>query len=207
MHAHGWYMAMLLCVCVCVLLLPFWFKKLTYRFAFLVLLPFPLQASESRMAGKPAVRQPNRLDSKAAVTVRRPNATKTSMKAKKDTKDKKDKKESDCEEQIAEEPPLRQKAAKLTGKPSQMDAMPAAELKAMMGFLKYHGAEKKEPDEHAARVLEMFHQASPDQKRSLLSSYKTSTGKPLKWAKEVATADIRRDDETIGTIADFFTRI
>ena len=63
--------------------------------------------------------------------------------------------------------------------------MPAGDLKEMVGYLKYNGLQKASPDDNCKAALEKFHNASPEEKRKMLASFKSPSGKSLKWAKEI----------------------
>ena len=81
-------------------------------------------------------------------------------------------------------------------KPKKVDPLPPmnpTDLKEMVGWMKYHGMEKKIPCTDAAKALEKFHESSPEEKRKILASFKSPSGKSLKWAKEVVTAETVSD--------------
>jgi len=91
-------------------------------------------------------------------------------------------------------------------KGSRLPAMEAKALKELCGTLAYHGIQKKNPDPDVKKLYEMFHSSNPEQKRALLQKFKNKSGKVVSWAKEVVSSTVITDDETHGTVADFYNR-
>ena len=84
--------------------------------------------------------------------------------------------------------------------------MEAKELKDFCGTIQYHGVKKKNADPDVKKLYDMFHSSTPEQKRSLLAKFKTKSGKLVTFAKEVVSSTVVKDDETHGTVADYYNR-
>jgi hypothetical protein len=83
----------------------------------------------------------------------------------------------------------KERGTKAAGGTDRLPPMDASALKEMVGYLKYHGIEKVKPNEDCAAALEKFHAATPEEKRKILASFKSPSGKSLKWAKEVVSSE------------------
>ena len=84
--------------------------------------------------------------------------------------------------------------------------MDPATLKSFNAAMNYHGYEKAKPDPDAAKLLDHFSTASPEEKRDILSSFKNG-GKAMKWVKDFVQQDVRRDDTETGAVSDYMTRL
>ena len=114
-----------------------------------------------------------------------------------------------AKEGVVKEPTKRaaavgQNASTLKGK--ALDAMPERDLKEMVGWMKYHGEQKKVPDSHVAQAMAKFNAGSPEEKRKILQSFKGPNGKSLKWAKELVVATKTTDADIDSTKSGMMTR-
>lgn len=96
--------------------------------------------------------------------------------------------------------------AKEVPEPALQPMEPEA-LKQMCSWLEWHGAKKVNPDEHVRKLLNTFRNATPKDKRDILSSFKNNRGRGVEWAKTMTIEEVSVDDTETGTVADYYLRI
>ena len=84
--------------------------------------------------------------------------------------------------------------------------MDATALKQMLGFLKYHGSQKKSPDDACQQALHRYMMGDPKEKRRILDSFKGPGGKSVKWAKEICVSQKTIDSSESTAFENFCTR-
>ena len=91
--------------------------------------------------------------------------------------------------------------------PPAPPALSRPDVSRMLGFLDYHGNRSKTKEPSCVNLLEYYHtKANAEDKRLMLQSFVSAPGKPMKWAKDFHTEEIREDKEQVITNEHWFNR-